>query len=247
MITCRRCGAGGDYIDIDFNNDDFEELFESVDWRLSTARAVIVINNGECSYSLDESYPDEDEDPKSGNIFLGDNVKFIEYSISHTVNDEKGQEQLHLDGDLKLTNHAKLTTGGKECGGVKIWVGDLETSHKVILRNFGRVDTNADVEVYNERGGRIKTSGASARALTAISDSGNAKVVNRGYIRTTGDINKVASGSGFFLRRLYGIYARSGSGEVKVENYGTVTTSGVGARGVSARMRVGWHTFSGWQ
>ena len=269
--TFSRNSQGNDYlIECTGNNADIDDakiemLFEAaatassadnIDYGPANARLIVKLNNASLSADVEDSYPSSD-DPKGGYVLDGSNIKF--YRISFP--DE-------LAGALKIDTYGTVVTGGTGKGGIRISVEDATTDHKVTLRNFGRVTTDgdgtqydgvevysqdADVEGHNEASGRISTTGDAARGLFVISyddpdedSEGNALAVNRGSITTTGDPTVATSSGENFLRRSYGVFSYSDRGNADIKNYGTVTTSGTGARGLNAYVASGDGSASIW-
>ncbi len=104
---------------------------------------------------------------------------------------------------------------------------------------LGVENNDADIEAINETGATITTRGRGARGIQVGVDagSGNVTAVNRGTIRTEGDIFHNPDPNNRGTYRANGISAYTdGDGEVEVRNEagGIVTTTGSGSIGLSA-------------
>ncbi len=246
--------SGSDYLfsctgnNVEVDDAEFERLLDLADIpgdlvEDDSSRVVINLSGIDLSFDWEEYPAPEANEPKfkGGVVFTGSNIRYISMNIDNEEHD--------LNSDLKIDNYATVITGGSGDGGVSTWVSDPSTSHKVVLRNYGQVATDgsgsrydgvevgaadADVEVHNQAGGRVSTSGNAAQGLQATSDDGDALAVNRGIVTTSGDTIVATFESSAYLRRSYGVYSWSDNGNSKSENHGTVTTSGKGASGVKS-------------
>ena len=97
-------------------------------------------------------------------------------------------------------------------------------------------NSTSDVMVINEAEGSVTTQGTGARGIFAwTGGTGDATVINRGEVSTSGSVYKSGDEDAEFpYRRADGIYANSTEGNVRAENENIVTTSGNGAIAVFA-------------
>ena len=138
-------------------------------------------------------------------------------------------------GGVTFRNFAEITTTGE---GYTRPVGRMYRTRTAYGINVTSESNNStgDVMVINEAEGSVTTQGDGARGINAYTDgTGDATVINRGEVSTSGSVYKsLDEDEEFPYRRADGIYANSSEGNVRAENENIVTTTGDGARGVFA-------------
>ena len=151
--------------------------------------------------------------------------------------------------ELRWDSHADIqTTGGGR--GIRVHVDDDAPGRRVRIRNFGSIVTedadeagdsdairissnHANVEATNEAGATIETSGKGGSGLfiNTSGETATARVVNRGSVTTTGDLDDTGRHSDAVRASNS---AGAGTTEAVNEAGGTIRTEGTGARGLTA-------------
>ena len=138
-------------------------------------------------------------------------------------------------GGVTFRNFADITTTGDGFTRPADRMYRTRTAHGITVSSESNNSTG-DVMVINEAEGSVTTEGDGASGIVAhTGGTGDATVINRGEVSTSGSVYKSEyEDEEFPYRRADGIYANSAEGNVRAENENIVTTSGEGARGVFA-------------
>ena len=138
-------------------------------------------------------------------------------------------------GGVTFRNFADITTTGEGFTRPPDRMYRTRTANGITVTSESDNSTG-DVMVINEAEGSVTTQGTGARGIFAYTGgTGDATVINRGVVSTSGHVYKSDDADEEFpYRRADGIYANSTGGNVRAENENIVTTSGNGARAVFA-------------
>ena len=138
-------------------------------------------------------------------------------------------------GGVTFRNFADITTTGEGFTRPSTRMYRTRTAHGITVSSESDNSTG-DVMVINEAEGSVTTQGDGARGILAYTEgTGDATVINRGEVSTSGDVYKSDdSNADFPYRTPDGIFASSDGGNARAENENIVTTSGDGARAVYA-------------
>ncbi len=241
LAACTGDGAGDRITLDDFDDSYGDYLADGGANVLDNGRSKIVLEVGGSGARLD--FDEVGSDTLTYGVVKG--------TIRGADDDDGINARFESDppNELRLDFHADIqTTGGGR--GIRVYVDDDAPGRRVRIRNFGSIVTedadeagdsdairissnHANVEATNEAGATIETSGMGGSGLfiNTSGETATARVVNRGSVTTTGDLDDTGRHSDAVRASNS---AGAGTTEAVNEAGGTIRTEGTGARGLTA-------------